>query len=190
LTFNLGYANLPESPFRGGLIMLSPQKWYLLVFAILIGVLGTYPLYLPEAEKAMADVLLSLDFDEEQILDLQIIQETTLLPSTSASFEEPSENPRKLKVMVTAYSSSVWETQGDPYITASGTYVRDGIVANNLLSFGTEIKLPEIFGDKVFVVEDRMHPRKGYYHVDIWFPSYEAALAFGSKLTEIEILTN
>ena len=166
--------------------MLSPQKWYLLVFAILIGVLGTYPLYLPEAEKAMADVVLNLALSEEEILDLQVIQETTLLPSTSPS----SEGPRKLRVIVTAYSSSILETQGDPFITASGSQVRDGIVANNLLSFGTEIRLPEIFEDKIFVVEDRMHWRKGYYHVDIWFPSRQAALAFGSKLTEMEILTN
>lgn len=170
--------------------MLSPKNWYLLVLTILIGALGIYPFYLPRSEKAMADVLVNLDSPEEQILDYQIIQGTTLLALNPSSFEEPSENPRKLKVIVTAYSSSVWETQGDPFITASGIRVRDGIVANNLLSFGTEIRLPEIFGDKVFIVEDRMHWRKGYYHVDIWFPSYETALAFGAKLTEIEILTN
>jgi len=29
--------------------------------------------------------------------------------------------------------------------------VKDGIVANNLLPFGTEIKLPGIFGDKVLL---------------------------------------
>lgn len=170
--------------------MLSPKNWYLLVLAILIGTMGIYPFYLPRSEKAMADVLVSSDSPEEQILDYQIIQETTLLPLNPPSFEKPSENPRKLKVIVTAYSSTVWQTQGDPFITASGTRVRDGIVANNLLNFGAKIRLPEIFGDKVFIVEDRMHPRKGYYHVDIWFSSYETALAFGAKLTEIEILTN
>ena len=170
--------------------MLSPKNWYLLVLAILIGSLGIYPFFLPQSEKAMADVLLGLDLSEEQILHYQIIQETTLLPLNPPSFEEPSESPRKLKVMVTAYSSTVWETQGDPFITASGSRVRDGIVANNLLNFGAKIRLPEIFEDKVFVVEDRMHWRKGYYHVDVWFPSHEEALAFGAKLTEIEILTN
>ncbi len=166
--------------------MLSSKKWYLLVLITLmgIGLLGIHPLYLPKTEKAMADVVIGLD---EEILDFQIVQQTTLLPSAPLPAVEIS---KKLKVMVTAYSSTVWETQGDPFITASGSRVRDGIVANNLLNFGAKIRLPEIFEDKVFVVEDRMHWRKGYYHVDVWFPSYEEALAFGAKLTEIEILTN
>jgi 3D (Asp-Asp-Asp) domain-containing protein len=167
--------------------MLSGKKWFWLILAILIGVLGTYPLYLPQTEKAMADVVFGL---EEETSDLQIIQQTTLLPSANPPSEKEEKPIRKIRVIVTAYSSSVWETQGDPYITASGTRVRDGIVANNLLPFGTKIRLPEIFGDKIFVVEDRMNRKKGYYHVDVWFPSREAALNFGAKLTEMEILSN
>ena len=157
--------------------MLSLKKWYLLGFAILLGALGAYSLYLPQAEEAVAD------FDNEP----QIVQQTTLLALAPLPQVKVA---KKVKVIATAYSSTVHETDEDPFTTASGTQVRDGIVANNLLAFGTGIRLPEIFGDKVFVVEDRMHPRKGYYHVDVWFPSYELALAFGSKLTEMEILTN
>ena len=97
---------------------------------------------------------------------------------------------QKIKVITTAYSSSSWQTDDTPFITAAGTYVRDGIVANNLLAFGTKIRLPEIYGDKIFVVEDRMHARKGYYHVDIWFASYHDALHFGAKQTYIEVLEN
>ncbi|MCD6500873.1 3D domain-containing protein [bacterium] len=119
-----------------------------------------------------------------------MIEQTTLLALAPLPSYTDAEVLKKIKVIVTAYSSSIWETQGNPYITASGTYVRDGIVANNLLPFGTKIRLPEIFGDKIFVVEDRMNQRKGYYHVDVWFPSRDQALAFGSKLTEMEILTN
>ena len=92
--------------------------------------------------------------------------------------------------MVTAYSSSVWETDSNPFITASGQGVRDGIIANNLLPFGTLVKLPDIFGDKVFVIEDRMSSQKGPYHFDVWFPSQSQALEFGAKLTNIEILSN
>jgi 3D (Asp-Asp-Asp) domain-containing protein len=95
---------------------------------------------------------------------------------------------QKINVVLTAYSSTPWETQGNPYITASGSYVRDGIVASNLLDFGTKIRIPEVFGDKVFVVEDRMNPKKGYYHIDIWMPSYSEAVNFGVKKTYIEIL--
>ncbi|MCK4454361.1 3D domain-containing protein [Candidatus Parcubacteria bacterium] len=95
---------------------------------------------------------------------------------------------KRMKVLTTAYSSTVWQTDDTPFITASGTYVKDGIVANNLLAFGTKIRFPEIYGDKVFVVEDRMHWEKGYYHVDIWFPSYYEAKNFGAKTTYIEVI--
>ena len=89
---------------------------------------------------------------------------------------------------MTGYSSCPMETDSTPFITASGKFVEDGIVANNLFPFGTRIRIPELYGDKVFIVEDRMHWRKGYYHVDIWFPAKEEALEFGSKRTYIEVL--
>lgn len=95
---------------------------------------------------------------------------------------------RKMNVVVTAYSSTPWETDGTPYVTASGAWVEEGIVAINSLPFGTRVRIPEVFGDKVFVVEDRLHRRKGNYHVDVWFPSYKDALDFGAKRTYIEVL--
>lgn len=91
-----------------------------------------------------------------------------------------------LPVTVTAYSSSVWETDDTPFITASGTTVRDGIVASNLLPFGTKIRIPEVFGNKIFVVEDRMSQRAGYAKIDVWFPSHALAEDFGAKYTYIE----
>ena len=95
---------------------------------------------------------------------------------------------KKIKVIVTAYSSTTWQTDDTPFITANGSTVRDGIVANNMLPFGTAITLPELYGNKVFTVEDRMHSRKGDYHVDIWFPTLEQAQKFGVKETYIEVL--
>lgn len=98
------------------------------------------------------------------------------------------ENPsKKIEVVITGYSSTPWQTDDTPYITAAGTWVRNGIVAANFLPFGTKIKIPEIYDDEIFVVEDRMHPRS-YYHIDIWFASYWEALDFGAKRTYIEIL--
>jgi len=95
---------------------------------------------------------------------------------------------KTIKMVTTAYSSTVQQTDDTPFITAAGTWVRDGIVANNLLSFGTKIRMPELYGDKVFVVEDRMNKKKGDYHIDIWFPSYSEAKNFGAKITYVEIL--
>ena len=95
---------------------------------------------------------------------------------------------KKVKVIVTGYSSTTWQTDESPFITASGKYVEDGIIANNMLPFGTRVRLPELYGDKIFVVEDRMNSRKGYYHVDVWFEDYYQAKEFGAKTTYIEVL--
>lgn len=79
---------------------------------------------------------------------------------------------------ITGYSSSPDETDDTPWLTAINTLAREGIVASNDLPFGTKIKIPSLFGDKVFVVEDRLNSRfKGV--IDIWFPSKEEALNFG-----------
>ncbi len=88
---------------------------------------------------------------------------------------------------VTAYSSTPDQTDSSPFITANGSRVRDGIVACNFLPFGTKIRIPEIYGDKIFTVEDRM-ARKNNHKIDIWLPSRSEALNFGVKRAKVEIL--
>ena len=102
--------------------------------------------------------------------------------------EAPSDISHTLTdIWITAYSSTPEETDDTPFITASGERVRDGIIAANFLPFGTEVRIPELFGDKVFVVKDRMHHRKTNF-VDIWMPSKYLAQEFGIHQTSIEIL--
>jgi len=109
------------------------------------------------------------------------------------SNEEKKDQESKVKVkkivkkVITAYSSSPDETDSTPFITASNTYVRDGIVASNSLRFGTKIMIPEIFGPKVFIVEDRLHPKYGN-RIDIWMPSKNLALQFGKRVAEVHII--
>ena len=91
------------------------------------------------------------------------------------------------EVRATGYSSTPDQTDDSPFITASGTRVRDGIVATNMLPFGTKIRIPEIYGDKIFVVEDRMN-RRYWMNVDIWFPNRNSALTFGSQRVTIEVI--
>jgi 3D (Asp-Asp-Asp) domain-containing protein len=165
--------------------MILPKKWYFLTFVILVLVSGIFPFYLLQGRQVKADI--DIDLNDQNFFNTQLVQENSLLADVAPPKLE-IETVNSFKVIVTAYSSSIWETQGDPFITASGERVRDGIVANNLLSFGTKIRLPDIFGDKIFEVTDRMNSRKSSYHVDIWFPSRESALEFGAKLTEMEIL--
>ncbi|MBL7053432.1 MAG: 3D domain-containing protein [Candidatus Portnoybacteria bacterium] len=90
-------------------------------------------------------------------------------------------------VLTTAYSSTVDQTDSTPFITASGTRVRDGVIACNFLRFGTRVRFPELYGDKVFVVEDRM-ARKNDHKIDIWFASRNQAKQFGIKQIKIEVL--
>ncbi len=142
-----------------------------------------------KTQSIKADSVQSLISVEENpsLITLPSFQSNTFLP-ISEPFSPKIEKPvKKIRVIVTAYSSTPWQTDDTPFITASGTIVRDGVVAANFLPFGTEIRIPALYGEKTFVVEDRMHPRN-YYNVDIWLPSYQEAVNFGAIRTYIEVL--
>jgi 3D (Asp-Asp-Asp) domain-containing protein len=134
--------------------------------------------------------------DSEATKDLYIIQENSLASISSPSLSilypslgyKESEVKGKMQVMITAYTSTPEQTDSTPFITASNQTVRDGIVANNLLPFGTKIKIPALFGDKIFEVQDRMHSRKPNSQIDIWFENYAEAKQFGVKQSYIEII--
>jgi len=110
--------------------------------------------------------------------------------TTNATYvaKETQKAAKTLKVVVTAYSSTPDQTDDSPFTTASNKQVKDGIIANNMLPFGTKVKIPQLYGDKIFVVEDRMNRRKSNYHIDIWMPDRESALKFGVKTVEMEVL--
>ena len=94
---------------------------------------------------------------------------------------------RALLAVLTGYSSTPDQTDDTPFITASGYHVTDGVVAANFLPFNTRIQIPKLFGDKIFVVKDRMHKRFSD-RVDIWFPDRASAKNFGLRKAEIVIL--
>lgn len=94
----------------------------------------------------------------------------------------------KFPVTITAYSSTRDQTDSTPFITASNTQVRPGIVAlsRDLLreftpgapfSFGDRV---EIVGVGTFTVEDTMNSRYTK-RVDIWFSSRHAARRWGRQ---------
>lgn len=101
----------------------------------------------------------------------------------------PSISDTVLYLHLTAYASEVDETDSTPFITANGTYVHDGIVATNLLPFGTRVEIPALFGDKIFTVEDRMSPRMTG-RMDIWMSSRAKAIVFGSSYANVVVLGN
>ena len=90
-------------------------------------------------------------------------------------------------IIVTAYSSTIDQCDSTPFITANGKRVYDGIIAANFLKFGTKVRFPEYSGNKIYIVEDRMHQRFSN-RVDIWMNTRTQAINFGVKRLKMEIL--
>jgi 3D (Asp-Asp-Asp) domain-containing protein len=107
------------------------------------------------------------------------------LETKAGTSNEPA--VRTMRVPITAYTSDPAECDSTPFTTANGSQVRDGIVAANFLPFGTRIRIPEYFGDKVFEVHDRMNTRY-QQRVDIWMLKKVDARAWGLRNVTIEIL--
>ena len=122
---------------------------------------------------------------EYKLDSLNVVQSGALIASHSVFPEVPAKFQTR-KIKLTAYSSSADETDDTPNITASGTKTRTGVVAANFLPIGTKVKIPSLFGERVFTVEDRMHSRF-QDRLDIWFPTKEEAKRFGLKVSEVEI---
>jgi hypothetical protein len=96
----------------------------------------------------------------------------------------PVEVPRRFTAEVTAYSSSPDETWGDPFITASGRRVHDGVVAcPRRFAFGAQFRIDS----RIYTCWDRLHPRFDH-RFDIWKPSKQEALKFGRRVLVIEAL--
>ena len=95
------------------------------------------------------------------------------------------------QLTVTAYSSTTDQTDSTPCITANGfdlcEHDTEDVIAANFLPFGTKVRLPEKFGDRIFTVEDRMNARY-YYRADVWFKTRDAAKQFGAPYTILEVV--
>jgi len=104
-------------------------------------------------------------------------------------FSRGVKRPGKVVMTVlTAYSSTPDQTDEDPFIAASGKRVYDGMVAANWLPLGTKIKIPSLYGEKVFTVDDRMNARYGYGRMDIWMDAPRTEVnRFGVKRAVVEV---
>jgi 3D (Asp-Asp-Asp) domain-containing protein len=114
--------------------------------------------------------------------------DATLATTPTSRFYSAPVCPRTIRGTITAYTSTPDQTDGNPFVTASGKRVHDGIIAANGLPFGTVIKIPSLFGDKRFVVQDRMNARYEFGHFDVWLETTrKEALKFGVKHVTVEI---
>ena len=89
-----------------------------------------------------------------------------------------------LRVTASAYTSDPDLTDASPFITASGTRTRYGIIATNILPIGTRVRI----GSEVFTVEDRMNSRYDQsLFLDIWMPTRQEAVSFGVQTISAQI---
>jgi len=169
------------------------------VFIILLALL--LDLALPKFASAQEIQKQNIRF---KIIGLEVIEEE-LPPTTNEIKEPPKVEPqyqnrlplardKKIKkvytMTVTAYSSDPAQTDDTPCITASGYDVCENgvenIVAANFLPLGSYVRMPEVFGDRVFRVEDRMNARY-HYRLDVWMTDKERAKMFGIRKLRIEV---
>ena len=157
---------------------------------LVIGVIAA--VLVPQVSQAKTGVFQNLiDFAKDTfgISDAKADANTEFPDSTAR-------DPRKvIMVVATAYNSEPGQTDDTPCITANGhdlcdtyaTYGADNTIAANFLPIGTTVRFPDLYGDKVFVVRDRMNARYGYGRIDMWLPVKADAKIFGVKRLTMEI---
>lgn len=158
---------------------LKVNKIFLNISGLLMGMQIIVPLYHPIAINA------------DKLISVASAKEISLTADYPNSFPTTGERPiRTMVVPVTAYNSLPGQTDSTPCFTANDydlcTNNREDVIATNFLPMGTRIKFPELYGDKIFTVQDRMNARY-HYNTDIWMKSHADAVKFGLKHTTIEI---
>ena len=94
--------------------------------------------------------------------------------------------------VLTAYTSEAAQTDDSPCITANGfdlcKHGQEDTVAINGVRMGTRVRFPDLFGNRVFVVRDRMNSRYGSNRADVWMLSKANAISFGVRVARMEVL--
>ncbi len=151
------------------------------------------------AAKVQAEDMISLESmlkTSEMDQEAAKVSQSEEITSDIISIEETDDIPpikiiRVSKHVITAYNSEAGQTDNSPCITANNFNVcKHGVedtIAANFLKFGTKVKIPELFGDRVFIVRDRMN-KKHPDRVDIWMKDYNSAIKFGKRVATIQVI--
>ena len=125
-----------------------------------------------------------MDLEAKKVAEASVVA-TTTAPVVTYKVKEAG------KHVITAYNSEVGQTDDSPCITANGFNVcKHGVedtIAANFLKMGTKVKIPDLYGDRIFIVRDRMNP-KHPDKVDIWMKDRASAIKFGVKIARIQVL--
>lgn len=177
---------------REEIIPLSRQQN--IVLLVIIACIFQFVLfYAPTlADEAVKD---ATQAQQEDLIIDQVQAEDVLFDSSTPEIATSSAPQIKvIKVsthVITAYNSEVGQTDDDPCTTANGYNLcknnQEDSIAANFLKFGTKVRIPELFGDRVFVVRDRMNTRHAT-RVDVWMKKHSDAIKFGLKTAKIEVI--
>jgi 3D (Asp-Asp-Asp) domain-containing protein len=137
-----------------------------------------------EKKDLISEKIIAYQKEREEKRKIQIARKRAVYPRYKP-------NSGQILTYATAYTSSVAETDSTPCITADGYNVcqanEENVIASNFLPFGTKVKIPEIYGDKEFIVHDRMN-RRYSNRIDIWMKNRNDAIQFGKRQIKIEIV--
>jgi len=138
----------------------------------------------------------SMDINAQKIANEMTSTSTKVIAtSTPVKAVKKVKAPAKVKSTsvhkITAYNSDVSQTDASPCTTANGfnlcQHGKEDTIAANFLKFGTKVKIPDLFGDKVFVVRDRMSAKHAD-RVDVWMKNRQSAVKFGVKVAKIQVI--
>jgi len=194
-------------------LMEKGTQWFQRLFAVMLLVsIGTSHLMVPTAHAGFLNWFGDLTQEAAAVTAQENINKMFLPPSYASVTSESTPEPAIVGNAVVAWSDLGWETSekairrqqlfsvsaynslpnqtdDSPFITASNTHVRYGIVATNVFRFGTRVKIPNCFGDTVFTVEDRMNSRyNSRAYMDVWMADYKEAVSFGRRQCLVEVL--
>lgn len=108
----------------------------------------------------------------------------------------PQRTGRSAVVRATSYTSLASQTDSTPFITATGTRTRFGVIAVSrdllrVFPYGTKVMLEDLSGTyskmlagKVFVVEDTMNARLSNT-IDVWLPTNGQSVQWGARSVRI-----
>jgi len=147
--------------------------------------------------KSQADPIVAALIEQAQAktdTDNLNITSEEIVDTEEASLNEAAPQVKVVRTSthtMTAYNSDPAQTDNTPCITANGFDVcahgEEDTIAANFLKFGTKVRIPELYGDRIFVVRDRMNKRYTD-RVDIWMKDKTDARKFGVKVAKIEVV--
>jgi len=130
----------------------------------------------PQAHSANEPSMVPENWPKEWVVPFANEQETVVAQVAEPVVERTVRSTRR--VTATAYSSDIRQTDASPFRPAMAMDFRDVVaekgsvncIAHNDLRLGTEVRFPDLHGDKVFTVCDRMNARyTGTGRIDFYF---------------------